>query len=87
VRTRSPAIDEAHRKGIVHRDRKLGNVMLTRSGVRLLDFGLDEAETGRCRERLERCGHDGECVLGQGTILGALRDDVRADPRHFQSLV
>ncbi|HXK11093.1 MAG TPA: protein kinase [Vicinamibacteria bacterium] len=30
----------AHRRGIVHRDLKPGNVMVTRSGVRLLDFGL-----------------------------------------------
>ncbi|HEX7671197.1 MAG TPA: serine/threonine-protein kinase, partial [Polyangiaceae bacterium] len=34
------ALDAAHRAGIVHRDLKPGNVMLTRSGVKLLDFGL-----------------------------------------------
>src|SRR5574342_539655 len=34
------ALDKAHRQGIVHRDLKPGNVMLTRSGVKLLDFGL-----------------------------------------------
>ncbi|HEY6147986.1 MAG TPA: serine/threonine-protein kinase, partial [Thermoanaerobaculia bacterium] len=34
------ALDGAHRQGIVHRDLKPGNVMLTRSGVKLLDFGL-----------------------------------------------
>ncbi len=34
------ALDRAHRQGIVHRDLKPGNVMLTRSGVKLLDFGL-----------------------------------------------
>ncbi len=34
------ALDKAHRKGIVHRDLKPGNVMLTKSGVKLLDFGL-----------------------------------------------
>ncbi|MCA1580878.1 MAG: serine/threonine-protein kinase [Acidobacteria bacterium] len=34
------ALDGAHRQGIVHRDLKPGNVMLTKSGVKLLDFGL-----------------------------------------------
>src|SRR6202795_3570645 len=34
------ALDKAHRQGIVHRDLKPGNVMLTKTGVKLLDFGL-----------------------------------------------
>ena len=34
------ALDRAHRAGIVHRDLKPGNIMLTKSGVKLLDFGL-----------------------------------------------
>ncbi|MEP7133006.1 MAG: protein kinase [Acidobacteriota bacterium] len=34
------ALDRAHKSGIVHRDLKPGNVMLTKSGVKLLDFGL-----------------------------------------------
>src|SRR5581483_9122093 len=38
------ALDQAHRQGIIHRDLKPGNVMLTKSGAKLLDFGL--AKTG-----------------------------------------
>ena len=34
------ALDTAHRQGIVHRDLKPANIMVTRAGVKLLDFGL-----------------------------------------------
>jgi hypothetical protein len=34
------ALDCAHRHGIVHRDLKPANIMITTSGVKLLDFGL-----------------------------------------------
>lgn len=34
------ALDAAHRKGIVHRDLKPGNILVTKNGIKLLDFGL-----------------------------------------------
>jgi serine/threonine-protein kinase len=38
------ALAEAHRKGIVHRDLKPANILVTSSGIKLLDFGLAKRE-------------------------------------------
>jgi eukaryotic-like serine/threonine-protein kinase len=37
------ALDRAHRAGVIHRDLKPGNIMMTRAGAKLMDFGLARA--------------------------------------------
>ncbi|WP_433966205.1 protein kinase domain-containing protein [Tunturiibacter gelidiferens] len=43
------ALDKAHREGIIHRDLKPGNIMLTKSGAKLMDFGLAKPVTTTLR--------------------------------------
>jgi len=70
------ALAAAHRAGIVHRDLKPGNVMLTRTGAKLLDFGLartaDESGGGAIRG-LTEAPTQHERLTQQGTILGTIQ--------------
>ncbi len=66
------ALDKAHRQGIVHRDLKPGNVMLTKSGVKLLDFGLAKAMAPRTPQNLTTLPTQTN-LTKEGTILGTLQ--------------
>jgi Tol biopolymer transport system component len=67
------ALDAAHGKGIVHRDLKPGNVMLTASGVKLVDFGLAKVlEPEGPAEDVSSAPTAAGDVTREGTIVGTL---------------
>jgi eukaryotic-like serine/threonine-protein kinase len=68
------ALDKAHRHGIVHRDLKPGNVMLTRSGTKLLDFGLaKQGGVGGKSEPLSTLETKAKPLTTEGTLLGTFQ--------------
>jgi len=67
------ALDKAHRQGIVHRDLKPGNVMLTKSGVKLLDFGLAKAMTPATQQSSLTALPTQQGLTQEGTILGTFQ--------------
>ena len=68
------ALAAAHRAGIVHRDLKPGNIMITRTGARLLDFGLARAVPGMTSVNTTLGDHAARVagLTTEGTILGTL---------------
>ena len=75
------ALDHAHRKGIIHRDVKPANVVLSSEGAVLLDFGIARAVVASGTDQLTRSG----IAVGTSTYMSpeqitALRDiDHRSD--------